>query len=773
MRAQTYGDFEIVVADNASQEDYKAYLDSLGDRRIVYFRQPKAVPVTENWRKALALSSGDYVLMLGDDDALAPQFSDIVEPHIASDGPDVLYLGAYHYCYPGVIPDAPAGYFAAVKSEFLDEDSGEFCLSPAYAKELAASVLTFRHRFNYNAQHFLLKRSLIESAEALGGVYQSPYPDFFAAVLTFYRARTVLVQPKQTVIVGISPKSFGAYYFSLRRKEGYKFLDNQHLDENIRKFVDENAWPGDTNNTNWLIAAEMARRALAPSALPAVDIERYQAIQVQSLLRDASLHGGQSQEALSEISDRLPFAAKFLLDFSRQALRLSARNNRALAAAMLQAGDRFLGQYREDSYSLIDIGAHSSIGDALQWLSRRTSSDISRAVQRSASPTATKRVLRIAARGLREAFPTQAEGLISVIKRGPREVIRRAARHALSSVRALAKGRTSIPRPVLSILVRRNDEQCYLTPGLFDDFDFRNGDQLTVVPRSAAAKLHRTPDGDVHVLSSKGLGIRIPKMMKFYRFKGYDIPVHLANLTGAGPETFEELGKAHIANYRKYVGLEKGMTFLEIGSGLGRDAFELIDVLGASGRYWGIDVQRESIVWCQKNITRDHPNFRFYHSNAYHELHNPLGSGETTDFPLPAPDRSIDRVSLQSVLTHIFEEEVVHYLREIRRVLKQDGLAYVTFLLYSDEIVAASRKNRLTKYGLRFEHRYTDGCYVDNIQYPTGGVAYTDEAMSRMIGRAGLRLVRPYLKGRWSGYHAQPDDDGQDVAILALADSGH
>jgi SAM-dependent methyltransferase len=260
--------------------------------------------------------------------------------------------------------------------------------------------------------------------------------------------------------------------------------------------------------------------------------------------------------------------------------------------------------------------------------------------------------------------------------------------------------------------------------------------------------------------------------MELADFMGYRVPAHLARLTGAGIETFAELGKAHVANYRKYVGLQPGMNFLEIGSGIGRDAFQLIGELGPAGSYVGVDVQRESILWCRKYISRAHPNMRFVHVDAAHELHNPYGTKTTMDYPLPAPDRSIDRVAMQSVLTHIFEEEVLHYLREIARVLKTDGLAYVTFLLYSDAIVAASRKNRLTRYGLRFEHKYADGCYVDNPQYPTGGVAYTAEAMQRMIGRAGLRLVRPFLKGRWSGYHADPDDDGQDVAILAPAEGG-
>ena len=138
------------------------------------------------------------------------------------------------------------------------------------------------------------------------------------------------------------------------------------------------------------------------------------------------------------------------------------------------------------------------------------------------------------------------------------------------------------------------------------------------------------------------------------------------------------------------------------------------------------------------------------------------------DFKLPVADGSIDRIALGSVFTHLFEEEIVHYMREIRRVLKPDGLAYATFFLYSDETVAASRKNNLTGFNLRFEHTYGDGCFVNDLSYPTGAVAYTDEAMRRMINRAGLYLDRPYLKGWWSGVHAVPDD-GQEVAILAKA----
>ena len=67
-------DWEIVVSDNDSTDDIAAYVEGLRDERIRYVRTDCFVPVTENWNNALRESSGDYVVMLGDDDALLPGY---------------------------------------------------------------------------------------------------------------------------------------------------------------------------------------------------------------------------------------------------------------------------------------------------------------------------------------------------------------------------------------------------------------------------------------------------------------------------------------------------------------------------------------------------------------------------------------------------------------------------------------------------------------------------------------------------------------------------
>ncbi len=313
-----------------------------------------------------------------------------------------------------------------------------------------------------------------------------------------------------------------------------------------------------------------------------------------------------------------------------------------------------------------------------------------------------------------------------------------------------------------------SNEHWTISPDEFYEFQFETGDELSVVPASLAATLHRTPDGSIHVPTSDGNSLRMPPKMEMASFRDYKMPHHLVLLTGAGPETLDPIGKAHIERYQQYMGLDEDMTVLEIGCGIGRDAFQLFDIIGSDGCYIGMDVTRDSILWCQKNITVDHPNFEFHHFNIKHELYNPLGEKTSLDFSLPVEDHSVDRVFLGSVFTHLFEDEITHYMKEITRILKSDGMAYATFFLYSDELVESAKKTNLTPFGLRFEHPYGEGCYINDASYPTGAVAFTDEVMKRMIKNGGLKLEGDYLKGWWSGFHEEADD-GQEVAILSPA----
>ena len=88
------------------------------------------------------------------------------------------------------------------------------------------------------------------------------------------------------------------------------------------------------------------------------------------------------------------------------------------------------------------------------------------------------------------------------------------------------------------------------------------------------------------------------------------------------------------------------MVFLDLGCGLGRDAFLLMNRLGPKGRHTGIDVTNDSIKWWQIKITPTDSRFNFRHVDAHNELYNPFGEKSTTNFSLPNEDGTVDGIGL-------------------------------------------------------------------------------------------------------------------------------
>jgi SAM-dependent methyltransferase len=163
-----------------------------------------------------------------------------------------------------------------------------------------------------------------------------------------------------------------------------------------------------------------------------------------------------------------------------------------------------------------------------------------------------------------------------------------------------------------------------------------------------------------------------------------------------------------------------------------------------------------------------HPNFSFYHLDAFNEVYNPFGRFSATELQLPVPDRTVDRVLAASLFTHMMEDEIIQYMREFRRILREDGFVYTSFFLYSSAAMESAKTNKMVSWLPSFAVDLGNGVYGNDPDHKRSAVAFTDEAMRRMIAKAGLCLDRPFLKGAWSGLHGNKADDGQDVAVLRL-----
>lgn len=284
---QEYEDWEIIISDNDSEEDIQGYVTDLNNPKVKYFRTTSFIPVTDNWNNALKNSTGDYVIMLGDDDALMKNyFLEVTNLLNQFDDPDFLYSSALLYAYPSVIPEHPDGMLHRWgNAQFLEEKKDPYILDKMDAYRIVKKSMGFKVLFNFNMQFALVARSLILELQKSGSFYQSPYPDYYAMTALLLKAKKILAVPRPLVIVGITPKSFGYFYFNQKENDGVEFLKN-YPDETILEKIRHFILPGTQMNTSWLVALETVKKNFGKEYRLQVDYRKYRLLQILHYIKN-------------------------------------------------------------------------------------------------------------------------------------------------------------------------------------------------------------------------------------------------------------------------------------------------------------------------------------------------------------------------------------------------------------------------------------------------------------------------------------------------------
>lgn len=90
---------EILVHDNASNEETTRVIESIADKRIIHKRLPQRVSMRENFENAVAAAKGDYLCLIGDDDAMCKGAINWIVKMLRRHKPEALQwrLAAYYW----------------------------------------------------------------------------------------------------------------------------------------------------------------------------------------------------------------------------------------------------------------------------------------------------------------------------------------------------------------------------------------------------------------------------------------------------------------------------------------------------------------------------------------------------------------------------------------------------------------------------------------------------------------------------------------------------
>jgi glycosyltransferase involved in cell wall biosynthesis len=123
--AQRYGQFQVLVSDNASEDGTHEKVSSINDTHLKYFNTGRRISMSENWEFALSHVDRGWVTVLGDDDAILPGALCKVNEIINKTGTNAIRSNGCGYRWPGFNGSIYGSLDLSLKRGYETRDSGQ------------------------------------------------------------------------------------------------------------------------------------------------------------------------------------------------------------------------------------------------------------------------------------------------------------------------------------------------------------------------------------------------------------------------------------------------------------------------------------------------------------------------------------------------------------------------------------------------------------------------------------------------------------------------
>ena len=173
----------------------------------------------------------------------------------------------------------------------------------------------------------------------------------------------------------------------------------------------------------------------------------------------------------------------------------------------------------------------------------------------------------------------------------------------------------------------------------------------------------------------------------------------------------------------------------DFGCGCGREARRLLLQKDCPRSYVGLDVSRQMIDWCQRNLQRD--GFSFHHHDVWSVSYAPENT-KNRFLPIDHLGSGFTLIEANSVFTHLHADQTEFYLRQMRAMLSPLGVIRGSWFLINKKCFPMMNERQNT-------------IFVDEND-PTAAVYYDWFYLVNLARSLGYRII----KTEWAsllGFH--------------------
>jgi SAM-dependent methyltransferase len=238
------------------------------------------------------------------------------------------------------------------------------------------------------------------------------------------------------------------------------------------------------------------------------------------------------------------------------------------------------------------------------------------------------------------------------------------------------------------------------------------------------------------------------------------IPPESLRFMDSTEEKFMIGGDIVLSWIKQYSSLGETSRVLDIGCGYGRLAHALLRSGTFSGTYNGMDILAPHIAWCNEhlgNLEAYDGTYKFHYMDIKNGRYNPKGKLGVEDIQLNFTSQ--DLVVLTSVFTHMYIEDIEHYLQKIRPVLKPGGELFSTVFMLN----ATQKHNEdLNRSRYPMQHRHTEHTRYFSESDPLHAIGHEETFLKGVFLKSGFEIHK-IIYGTWCGRRGA--DTYQDVIV--------